>query len=33
VGLEQHQLEIACGDDETKLPADLTPPDSWPCGE
>jgi len=31
-GLQQDQLEIACGDDETKLPADLTRPASWPCG-
>jgi uncharacterized protein YjbI with pentapeptide repeats len=33
VGMTQEQLDIACGDGETKLPADLTPPESWPCGE
>jgi uncharacterized protein YjbI with pentapeptide repeats len=33
VGLEQEQLEIACGDAETKLPDGLTLPGSWPCGE
>ena len=32
-GLRQDQLEIACGDDKTKVPADLAQPDSWPCGE
>ena len=33
VGMTQEQLDIACGDGETKLPADLMPPESWPCGE
>ncbi len=32
-GLSQEQLEIACGDGETKLPAGLTPPADWPCGD
>ena len=33
VGLSQEQLEIACGDGDTQIPADLTPPESWPCGD
>lgn len=32
-GLVQQQLDIACGDAETKLPAGLEPPASWPCGQ
>src|SRR3546814_6721320 len=31
-GLTQDQLDAACGDDETRLPAGLTPPEAWPCG-
>jgi hypothetical protein len=31
-GLTQEQIEIACGNDETKLPADIKTPASWPCG-
>ncbi|MGI6851180.1 pentapeptide repeat-containing protein [Mesorhizobium sp. 1B3] len=30
-GLEQAQVDIACGDAETKLPPGLTMPASWPC--
>lgn len=30
-GLTQQQLDAACGDAETQLPAGLTPPDNWPC--
>ncbi len=33
VGLEQDQLEIACGNEATKLPDGLTHPASWPCPE
>jgi uncharacterized protein YjbI with pentapeptide repeats len=32
-GLDQHQLNIACGDAKTKLPKGMTMPLSWPCGE
>jgi len=32
-GLEQQQLDVACGDAETKLPAGLEAPASWPCGQ
>jgi uncharacterized protein YjbI with pentapeptide repeats len=32
-GLEQHQLDMACGDDKTKLPADLKTPTTWPCAD
>jgi hypothetical protein len=31
VGLTQGQIEVACGTAETKLPAGLTQPKSWPC--
>jgi uncharacterized protein YjbI with pentapeptide repeats len=31
-GLEQAQVDLACGDDKTKLPVGLTTPSSWPCG-
>ncbi len=31
--LSQAQLDIACGNDATRLPAGLTRPDSWPCEE
>lgn len=30
-GLGQWQLDMACGDDKTVLPASLTKPKSWPC--
>lgn len=30
-GLEQKQIDIACGDDKTKLPQGLTKPATWPC--
>lgn len=30
-GVIQAQVDIACGDDSTILPADLTRPDNWPC--
>ncbi len=30
-GLEQGQIELACGDETTRLPADLKMPASWPC--
>ena len=30
-GLEQAQIDIACGDDKTKLPPGLTTPSDWPC--
>lgn len=30
-GLEQGQVDIACGDADTKLPAGLSKPASWPC--
>jgi uncharacterized protein YjbI with pentapeptide repeats len=33
IGVEQHQLDMACGDKRTKLPKGLTTPLSWPCGE
>lgn len=29
--LNQDQLDLACGDDATKLPAGLTVPAEWPC--
>ena len=32
VNLSQEQLELACGDSDTKLPAGLTAPAKWPCG-
>ena len=32
-GLTQAQIDLACGDDKTLLPAGLTAPASWPCGE
>jgi uncharacterized protein YjbI with pentapeptide repeats len=32
-GLEQHQLDMACGDDKTVLPSGLTKPQSWPCAD
>lgn len=31
--LTQQQLDIACGNANTRLPAGLTRPDSWPCEE
>lgn len=30
-GLDQSQIDIACGDAETKLPKGLKAPTSWPC--
>jgi uncharacterized protein YjbI with pentapeptide repeats len=30
-GLKQDQLSLACGTSETKLPAGMVQPDSWPC--
>lgn len=30
-GLDQSQIDMACGDGETKLPKDLKTPSSWPC--
>lgn len=30
-GLEQAQIDLACGDENTKLPNGLTKPKSWPC--
>jgi uncharacterized protein YjbI with pentapeptide repeats len=30
-GLEQWQIELACGNDQTKLPAGLSAPANWPC--
>lgn len=33
VGMTQWQVEMACGDDSTKLPADLKRPSNWPCTE
>ncbi|MFK0335797.1 pentapeptide repeat-containing protein [Agrobacterium sp. 16-172Ci] len=32
-GLDQKQIDIACGDAKTKLPNGLTAPASWPCPE
>ncbi|TAN48037.1 MAG: pentapeptide repeat-containing protein, partial [Betaproteobacteria bacterium] len=32
-GLTQAQLDIACGDAKTRLPARLKKPGSWPCAE
>jgi uncharacterized protein YjbI with pentapeptide repeats len=32
-GLEQKQVDIACGDAKTKLPQGLTAPAEWPCPE
>ncbi len=30
-GLEQQQIDLACGDKATKLPAGLKAPENWPC--
>jgi uncharacterized protein YjbI with pentapeptide repeats len=30
-GLTQWQVDMACGDDKTVLPAGLTKPKAWPC--
>ncbi len=30
-GLEQAQIDLACGDASTKLPAGLSAPTTWPC--
>jgi uncharacterized protein YjbI with pentapeptide repeats len=32
-GLQQWQVDLACGDASTKLPAGLAAPASWPCTE
>lgn len=32
-GLTQEQIDVACGDAKTKLPAGLKTPASWPCEE
>jgi uncharacterized protein YjbI with pentapeptide repeats len=31
IGIEQHQVDMACGDTSTKLPTGLNIPQSWPC--
>jgi uncharacterized protein YjbI with pentapeptide repeats len=31
--LTQEQIEIACGDNKTKLPNNLQKPTAWPCAE
>jgi hypothetical protein len=31
--LTQVQVDMACGNDQTKLPAGLTMPSHWPCAE
>ena len=31
-GLLQPQIDLACGDDKTKLPQGLNKPSDWPCG-
>ena len=31
-GLQQAQIDLACGDGDTKLPEGLKPPQTWPCG-
>ena len=30
-GLSTEQLQVSCGTPETKLPAGLTAPTTWPC--
>ncbi|NEK55267.1 pentapeptide repeat-containing protein, partial [Rhizobium leguminosarum] len=30
-GLEQAQIDLACGDASTKLPVGLSAPTTWPC--
>lgn len=32
-GLTQDQLDVACGDSKTRLPAKLKRPSSWPCAD
>jgi uncharacterized protein YjbI with pentapeptide repeats len=32
-GIEQWQIDLACGDANTKLPASLARPPKWPCAE
>lgn len=32
-GLQQEQIDLACGDDKTKLPSGLTAPGTWPCAD
>ncbi|BDA87008.1 hypothetical protein Sa4125_45500 [Aureimonas sp. SA4125] len=31
-GLVQPQVDLSCGDAQTRLPEGLTPPKTWPCG-
>jgi len=31
VGLTEYQLSLACGMSDTKLPAGMVQPDTWPC--
>jgi len=33
LNLTQQQMDMACGDDATKLPTGLTKPQQWPCPE
>ena len=32
-GLEQEQIDLACGDASTRLPPGLVPPAGWPCAD
>ncbi|MFZ1815374.1 MAG: pentapeptide repeat-containing protein [Rhizobiaceae bacterium] len=32
-GISQWQADMSCGDSNTKLPADITTPQTWPCQE
>lgn len=32
-GLQQWQIALSCGDTDTRLPAGLERPDTWPCAE
>ncbi|MEM7463398.1 MAG: pentapeptide repeat-containing protein [Pseudomonadota bacterium] len=31
IGIQQWQIDLACGDASTKLPSGTTAPDTWPC--
>ncbi len=31
IGIQQWQIDLACGNDSTKLPSGITAPASWPC--
>ena len=33
LGLTQWQVDVACGDGDTKLPEGLSRPPDWPCGD